>query len=335
MREDAGGAVVRMMTYTLAGMAVATAGYVGLGLPRNDGRADAAPQVASFQPAAQAAPVQIAPVQIAPVQIAYTDQQSSRPPGLSAPAVDARPQPRPVWTEPVVHMTKNAPPDTSFDGEDLVTRGSASPLASEPAKPLRLKATADATPATTPETPSDTLPGTDQRVILSSNSPQVQPLAASRIPATPPIARPAALTHPLPDTYDSHAALQIPASTACVAELQQVADRTRIYFDEASSAVTGEGRLRIAAFGRMLRACPAAQVTIYGFTDPTGNPTANLSLSWQRARNVHDTLIAQGIPASQVTAKSHLEGHRENCEHYDVVDRRVEFEVTQQPTGRG
>ena len=54
-----------------------------------------------------------------------------------------------------------------------------------------------------------------------------------------------------------------------------------------------------------LKACPAARVTINGYTDNTGNDAINNPLSTNRADAVANYLIAQGVMGDHLTAKGH------------------------------
>lgn len=132
-------------------------------------------------------------------------------------------------------------------------------------------------------------------------------------------------------THDDAEPVEKQALSPCVADLREFAARTRIYFNSASAKVDARGMIAARMVADMARNCPEAQITVLGFTDPKGDELVNLALSWQRARNVADLVKNLGGP-DQFTALSHMEDHPEHCDHYDVVDRRVEFEITQVPT---
>lgn len=121
-----------------------------------------------------------------------------------------------------------------------------------------------------------------------------------------------------------------PAFSECVNEIVTVANRTTIYFDSASSGL--DKRSREAAFflASLAQKCPEARITIEGFTDPKGDPDINLALSWKRANTVLNTIKSGGFSDQSFAVKSHMQKHNDAiCPHWDVVDRRVEFVVTQ------
>ncbi|ORW66595.1 hypothetical protein AWC24_14165 [Mycolicibacter senuensis] len=62
-------------------------------------------------------------------------------------------------------------------------------------------------------------------------------------------------------------------------------------------------RQQLSRVAESLKGCRSAQVTVSGYTDNTGNDGINVPLSADRAKSVADFLVAQGVPASSVTAK--------------------------------
>lgn len=62
-------------------------------------------------------------------------------------------------------------------------------------------------------------------------------------------------------------------------------------------------RRQLSRVAETLKGCRSAQVTVSGYTDNTGNDGINVPLSTDRAKAVADFLVAQGVPASSVTAK--------------------------------
>lgn len=301
MQDESGNPVVQVMTWLLSGMAVSLIGFVGLG---------------GFDRAQGGQPVQVA---------AATSASPLRPVARTV---------RPAQIVPLPETApENAPETAEASGvdidrtEELVTRGAS-----------------DGIDVAVPTEPAPVITAPTLRPPHGSRVDAVLTSAVAPVPALVPALVPAQTADQ--DSGQTQPRVQTPvlassgtdhalSTQPCVAELQQLAGRARIYFDEGSSAIPSQGRLMAVGFAQKLRACPSARVTILGFTDPSGNPTANLALSWQRARTVLDMLTAQGVPAIQITAKSHLEGHGDNCEHFDVVDRRVEFEVTEVSAQQG
>jgi outer membrane protein OmpA-like peptidoglycan-associated protein len=81
-----------------------------------------------------------------------------------------------------------------------------------------------------------------------------------------------------------------------------------------------------------MKAYPNAQIKIGGYTDNTGDPTANQTLSENRAKNVMDAIVAGGIDPSRLQSKGY-------GDQYPVADngtpegraqnRRIALLVTQ------
>lgn len=123
--------------------------------------------------------------------------------------------------------------------------------------------------------------------------------------------------------------------SACVKQLKRLAGRARVLFSPSSAQVDLKSQEIVALMARYLNNCPEAQVRIVGYTDPAGDPDQNLKLSWKRAYNVADILYVGGVNPDQVTATSHMENHPDHCEHFELVDRRVEFLISQVAPSRG
>lgn len=231
--------------------------------------------------------------------------------------------------------------------------------APQPADPLiaSVRATLDALDQPMPNAAPNLAPNlaltpprsTDAKTMIAALAPPASadapPVAwADPVAAPPPVAGsgPAASPQRVPDPHahaetpphEDHAA-PLPARVApaassipCVAELQTIAARTTIYFDTNSAALDLRSREAAYFVAAQIAACPQASITILGFTDPIGDPEANLALSWRRANNVRKAIAEAGFDTAQVAAQSHMQDHPENCVHFDVVDRRVEFVVS-------
>lgn len=115
----------------------------------------------------------------------------------------------------------------------------------------------------------------------------------------------------------------------CVAELSMVAGRARIYFGANGTSLDSGARETALLLAKLAKDCPEAEITVVGFADPRGDEEANIRVSWQRARNVINLIGANGYSVDSFVAKSHQEVHGPECTHFDIVDRRVEFEIAQ------
>ena len=122
---------------------------------------------------------------------------------------------------------------------------------------------------------------------------------------------------------------QTTSQIACVAELQLIADRAQVYFASASSVVNNAGISAARLIAAKAQSCPEAEVQIIGFTDPGGSKEMNLKLSWQRANAIYRTIQETGFAMDGIRVSSHMEDHPDECLHYDGVDRRVLFSVSE------
>jgi outer membrane protein OmpA-like peptidoglycan-associated protein len=82
-------------------------------------------------------------------------------------------------------------------------------------------------------------------------------------------------------------------------------DFDRLNFETASSKLTSESKAQVANVVAILKAYPAVQVKIGGYTDNQGDPDRNLKLSEDRAARVAAEIVAEGIAAERVTAEGY------------------------------
>lgn len=176
-----------------------------------------------------------------------------------------------------------------------------------------------------------------QQVTLAGSEPETQDVAARNAPD-----RPELQSRTDPETATAkiepfstrhfrklltHAHATRPATTACVAELQLIAARTQIYFDTGSSSLDARGVSAARLIAAKVQSCPQAQISILGFTDPSGSKDVNLKISWKRANSVFRLIRDAGFSMSNIEVSSHMEDHPDECLHYEGVDRRVIFSV--------
>ena len=79
-------------------------------------------------------------------------------------------------------------------------------------------------------------------------------------------------------------------------------DFDRLEFETGSTSLTARSRAQITDIARILSAYPNARVQISGYTDNTGDETANVALSRGRAEAVMNALRENGAPAANLTA---------------------------------
>ena len=80
-------------------------------------------------------------------------------------------------------------------------------------------------------------------------------------------------------------------------------DFDRLEFETGSTSLSPRSRAQIGDVARILNAYPNARVQIAGYTDNTGDETANIALSRGRAESVMNALRENGAPAARMMAE--------------------------------
>jgi outer membrane protein OmpA-like peptidoglycan-associated protein len=104
-----------------------------------------------------------------------------------------------------------------------------------------------------------------------------------------------------------------------------------VTFDHDSTQLSGASASSIAGVAAELKAHPTAQVRIDGYTDDTGDPGHNMTLSADRANAVRDALIRQGVDASRITIAGKGSDNpvaSNDTEEGRAANRRIELVVT-------
>jgi OmpA-OmpF porin, OOP family len=83
----------------------------------------------------------------------------------------------------------------------------------------------------------------------------------------------------------------------------------RLLFDKGATTLTPASEPQLRDVAAILTAYPTVHATIGGYTDNTGNPSHNMSLSQGRATSVVTELISIGVPAERLTAKGYGDAH--------------------------
>ncbi len=109
-------------------------------------------------------------------------------------------------------------------------------------------------------------------------------------------------------------------------------DFDRLKFDSHSATLLPESQEQLTNIAKILKAYPAVQMIIGGFTDSTGDAAKNMKLSQDRASAVRARLVALGISPNRLDAKGY-------GAQYPIADnasadgrarnRRVSMRVTQ------
>ncbi len=83
----------------------------------------------------------------------------------------------------------------------------------------------------------------------------------------------------------------------------------RLNFETDSAVIRADSRDQLTNVAAILKAYPAAQVKIGGYTDNSGSPAANRQLSQARAESVRDALQGLGVDANRVQAEGYGDRH--------------------------
>jgi outer membrane protein OmpA-like peptidoglycan-associated protein len=103
-----------------------------------------------------------------------------------------------------------------------------------------------------------------------------------------------------------------------------------ILFDAGSPVLLSESYTELNKLIEILKANPEMEILISGHTDNRGNAESDLKLSQQRAVNVMNYLIKNGIKANRITAKGYGMTRPiadNNTEEGRAKNRRVEFSI--------
>jgi OOP family OmpA-OmpF porin len=105
----------------------------------------------------------------------------------------------------------------------------------------------------------------------------------------------------------------------------------RLNFETDSAVIQADSRDQLRNIAAILKAYPAAQVKIGGYTDNSGNPVANRQLSQARAEAVRDALQGLGVDSSRIQAEGYGDQHPiadNNTADGRAKNRRVAILVT-------
>ena len=108
-------------------------------------------------------------------------------------------------------------------------------------------------------------------------------------------------------------------------------DFDRLTFDTGKDTLQPSSQEQLNNVVAILKAYPNVHVKIGGYTDNTGNASANLKLSDDRAKNVMNALVAGGIDQSRLEAKGYGEEHpvaSNDTEEGRAQNRRISLLVT-------
>jgi outer membrane protein OmpA-like peptidoglycan-associated protein len=92
-------------------------------------------------------------------------------------------------------------------------------------------------------------------------------------------------------------------------------------FEAATTQLTPDSQPTVNNLASILKAYPNAQVQLVGYTDNTGTPDANQTLSQNRADAVKSILVTQGVPAERISTQG--QGQNSPVASNDTEDGRL------------
>ena len=106
----------------------------------------------------------------------------------------------------------------------------------------------------------------------------------------------------------------------------------RLRFNSNSAVLNLESQEQLGNIASILTAYPNMRVKIGGYTDNTGDPAANQSLSQQRAESVRQQLVTLGIAPERLEAEGYGDQHPvadNSTEEGRARNRRIALRITQ------
>lgn len=103
-----------------------------------------------------------------------------------------------------------------------------------------------------------------------------------------------------------------------------------IYFDSDAFELNEQAKIILNSFIDFMDFNSTIEVAIHGHTDDVGDELSNQELSAKRAKQVHDYLIAGGVPVERLSYKGYGESQSlvpNDSEENRAVNRRTEFYV--------
>ncbi len=108
-------------------------------------------------------------------------------------------------------------------------------------------------------------------------------------------------------------------------------DFDRLLFDTGKATLKPESQLQLKNIAEILKAYPAVNVKLGGYTDNTGDANANLKLSGERAKSVEAELVKLGIADDRLESEGYGQEHPVAANDTDAgraQNRRISIRVT-------
>lgn len=124
----------------------------------------------------------------------------------------------------------------------------------------------------------------------------------------------------------------VSATPDCVSELGGFLADMYVQFDISSTAIPASASSVLRQVSERISACESAYIMVAGHADSTGNDLTNMSLSWERADQTLERLVALGVDPAQIEAVGF--GARapvsQGAASEEAANRRVDFRVLRQ-----
>lgn len=116
-------------------------------------------------------------------------------------------------------------------------------------------------------------------------------------------------------------------SIALSNELDRIVAVTPIVFESGQSSLTALQQRTLDSAAEIILAYDGPIVTVVGYTDAAGTTEGNEAISLERAEQVRDYLVGQGVPTERLAVDARGESGSTGSESVAGLERRVEFEV--------
>ncbi len=124
--------------------------------------------------------------------------------------------------------------------------------------------------------------------------------------------------------------LKVALDTAMTNATERILQLDNIYFESGSATLQKESEIALNILKESFDKNPKLKVEISGHTDNTGEVTANLKLSQDRAQAVKDYLVTNGVKAEQIMTiglGSTRPVESNDTEEGKTKNRRIEFKI--------
>jgi len=108
-------------------------------------------------------------------------------------------------------------------------------------------------------------------------------------------------------------------------------DFDRLLFDTGSATLEPASQEQLGNVAAILKAYPKVKIKLGGYTDNTGDATANVKLSGERAKNVMAEMVKLGVDPSRLEAEGYGDQHPvadNKTEEGRQLNRRISLRVT-------